>query len=1050
MSLAAISLCFWLSGIGSLVLEVVWTRELRLVFGSTTLAVSTILVAYMLGLGLGGLVGARIAHRLREGLRVYGWLELGIAGYAAAVPFVVGLYPELNREVVGGLPFWTAAGIRFAMALGLFLLPTLAMGATLPILVATTVRRDSAVGASVALLYGLNTLGAVAGVFLATFVLFPGVGLRGTNWAGAGIDALVGALALLVLAPKARGIAQGAAQPATRRGGASEPAQRLLLSAYAAVGFTSLVYEVAWTRALAMVLGSSIYAFSAMLAAFLGGIALGSLVARRFVDRLRSPRAVFEVGILVLGLLALCTSLVLQSIPDLFVLAVGRLGTSPTAVAGIQLASSVIAMLPPTALLGALFPLLTRALSSRSSEASQAVGRVYFANTLGSAAGAFAAGFVLIPSFGVRNTLLGAALLNLATSMALLLSRIGPARPVPRALAASVPALVGIGLWLHPPAWSEQAFARGAFREPLLAEFDAIDLSDFEGVPSDELVLYRDGLNATISVHRARDGVALRVNGKPDASSFADMPTQVLSAHIPLLFGPPARDVLVIGLASGVTVGSVARHPVERIDAIELEPAVVEASHAFDFVNGRPLEDPRVHLVVDDARSFLSYTNRRYDAIISEPSNPWMSGVSNLFTREYFALARHALRPGGRLLQWVQLYGMAPPELDSLLAAVQAEFPYVYACASRYGLGDLLLLATLEPLGSRDLPRWSRLPRSVREDLSRVGSYSTEDLWSLLLLLPESTRELAEGERPNTDDNMRIELRAPWAIYDTGTIAANWRRFDRYPLAMLPLLAQSGTPVTPEQIAAIGLSYRVARQNRTTFALAMRAAERRSHSASGAVGHAYVLLDAPDGRARARELLDETLEEFPQSFSALLLRATLRAGDGDAAGALADAAAALKLRPDDPRAAARRAIALGDLGKSDEAVREITRLLARGYAERLPTLWLEAARIYCRAQRLDECGRQLSRFLMHDPESPAEWRFLAQVRERQQRPEDAARALTNAERAERDRPKVQHLRALLARDSGNLAEARSRLRRALQLDPDYTPARRALDALPES
>jgi len=224
--------------------------------------------------------------------------------------------------------------------------------------------------------------------------------------------------------------------------------------------------------------------------------------------------------------------------------------------------------------------------------------------------------------------------------------------------------------------------------------------------------------------------------------------------------------VLVIGWATGVTVGSVARSPVQRIDAVELEPAIMEASHFFDHVNGRPLEDPRVRVILDDGRTHLSYGRDRYDVIISEPSNPWMTGVSDLFTAEFFQAAKAALRPGGRLLQWIPTYGMDSDAMNSILLALRGEFPYVYGFAIDRQTPDLLVVASLEEFTLDSLPRFEALSAPIRRDLERVNIYSTAQLWSLLRLLPKDIDALAgRASAVNNDDNLLVELRTPWTMY---------------------------------------------------------------------------------------------------------------------------------------------------------------------------------------------------------------------------------------------------------------------------------------------
>ncbi|MCU0230963.1 MAG: fused MFS/spermidine synthase [Acidobacteria bacterium] len=700
--LGPVAAALLLSGTGSLVMEVCWSRLLKLVFGSTTLAISTILVAYMLGLGIGGLLGGRIAHRLKNGIATYGWMEIGIAVYALAVPFLVGLFPSLNSALLSGLSFWPAALVRFVLALAVFLLPTVVMGATLPVLVAAVTRGWDDLARRVGLLYGVNTLGAVLGTLGATFLLFPLLGVFWTNVVGAAMDATAGLIALLVLAPRLEREAATERPPADAvpakkpaRGAAPAavwPRWNLALLSYGLVGFTALAYEVAWTRALTMVFGSSVYAFSAMLSAFLIGIALGSLIGRHFFDRLKQPVRAYALGLLVLGVLSFLTLLLMRQMNDVFLRVYETFGLGGRTVVIASFVLSILAMLGPTLVLGALFPLLTRTLSAAGREPSQTVGDVYFVNTIGSATGAFLAGFVLIPWLGLSRTMTLCVAINLL-SAALILAWQSQWKGSARTALAAGAAAAGLAVALIPPVWSQKAMTMGAYYRPQAAFDFEIDLEPFEGIPVNEIDYYRDGVSATVSIHKQPDGITMRINGKPDAS-LKDMSTQVLSGHLPLMFGGPAERVMVIGYASGVTTGAATLYPVEAIDIVEIEPAVIEASHHFDPWNHRPLEDPRVRLILDDGRSYLAATRQKYDVIISEPSNPFLSGCSNLFTREFFHAARRALNPGGRLLQWIQLYGMDPPGVASVLDALRSEFPYAYAFQFLRNDGDLMLLAS--------------------------------------------------------------------------------------------------------------------------------------------------------------------------------------------------------------------------------------------------------------------------------------------------------------------------------------------------------------------
>jgi len=1055
-----LALCFFLSGLGSLALEVVWTRELRLVFGSTTLAASTILVAYMLGLGFGGLAGGRLAARLPSGVRAYGWLEIAIGAYALVVPWMLAQLPALNRTLLAGMDFWPAVFVRFAIALGLLLVPTVLMGATLPILVTALVRRDQRIGSSTGLLYGLNTLGAVAGVFLATFVLFRLVGLAWTNRIGALLDVVVGLLALTVVDRGFRAAGGDVAPPAARtvagapaRERASGPPSTtrtgLLLIVYGAVGFTALLYEVAWSRALAVVFGSSIYAFASMLGAFLTGIALGSLVFRRWIDATRAPLQLLAWGIVVLAVLALGTTVVLPHLPQAFLWMVEHYGLDSGRIAFGRVLMCMIAMLPPTLILGGLFPLVARVLGDALRDPGEAVGRVYFANTIGSATGAFCTGFLLLPWLGIRDTLaLGAGIDLLAAALVL----VAGARSAGARAQALVPLAATALLLVVPIPFDRQALTRGVFKAPEAELSFGIETAPVDGRSASELMFYRDGINATVSVQREGGILALRVNGKTDASSYGDMSTQVLLGQLPLLFGGPAKKVLVIGYASGVTTGSVATHAaVERIDAVEIEPAIVEASRWFDDVSGSPLDDPRVRMVLDDARSYLAATDERYDVIISEPSNPWMSGVSNLFTREFFGIVKAALAPGGRLLQWVQLYALDPPSLASIIAALRSEFPYVYGFADLSGSPDLLLLAQDRPLGVGDLPRWENLAPAVCADLERIGNFSSLDLWSLMRVTPADVDALAKrAPVVNTDDNLFIELGTPWMLYDE-TSRANWQALVSTKGAILPILQQVGEPLDADRVGALAISH--ARKDSGATEDLLRVANEGGRTGNAIVAATVVARRVSQGEFPVENQLaaaDEAVALAPGGFEPLLLRAEVRDEARDFAGSLADADAALAIRPGDPRARSLRMRALAKLGRYPEAQQEADALLATSFGQADPRVLREAPEVTLRNGQTKR-SIELLEFLLRDrdPSWTHGWMLLAYAYGQLGDEKNAERAKENERITRRNRAAEYQRMARSALWLGNVADAAALLDAATGADPEYEPARVELAAVLE-
>lgn len=1045
--LGALAACLFASGLASLVLEVVWTRQLRLVFGSTTLAASTILVAYMLGLGLGGIVGGRLSSRIRDGVRAYGWMEVAIGLYALAVPAALARLPELNRGLLADLDFWPAALCRFLIALLVVILPTFFMGATLPVLVSAATRLDPRVGRHTSLLYGVNTLGAMAGVLLATFVLFERLGIAGASRVGALAGVGVGVVALLIVSPWAKRIApavQTTAAAPVRVSPSDADALRSpmpLLLAYGCVGFTALVYEVAWMRALAIVLGGSIHAFALMLGAFLTGIALGSLAARRWVERIRRPVALLATGIVLLGGFAFATTSMIPALPDLLLGFVERFGAGGRTTVAFQIVAATLLMLPATLVLGALMPLVSRIVAERWASAGDAVGRVYFANTIGSAGGAFLAGFVLIPTVGLRNTIALAASLNaLAAALLLLL----------RARRASLPAFAlgaaALVLPVLPIPFDRQALTRGVFRAPVDSLEFGIELEPVADVPSESLLYYRDGVSSTVSVHRNSGTTVLRVNGKPDASDGIDMPTQILLGQVPLLFGPPAKSVLLIGFASGTTAGSVASHPgVTRIDAVEIEPAMVEASRFFEESNGRPLDDPRLRVVLADGRAFLAGTHDRYDVIISEPSNPWLTGVSNLFTREFFQAARAALAPDGRLMQWVQLYGMDRRTLASILTAVRSEFEYVYGFVHAGDSSDLLLLAMQRPLAASDLPRWAELPESVRRDLARVGNFSDADLWSLLRLLPSDLDRLVHpGDPVNTDDNLVVELSTPWLV---GGRSFDYRAEALGPgsVGALRVLENGGAPLDPEVVGRLAFSYAWLRRDPTVASWVIEVAERlgpRGTTIAAALAAARIM-DPKLSATSQMTTLENALRRDQGSFEVWLLRAQVHRETDESLAGLDDVERALAIRPGDPRARVLRARLLRAAGKNDAALAEYAALVEDGLAGIDPEILQEQAELLLATGRAPEAVAVLRPLLYEGDSGWLEgWQLLLRAYREVGDLEAAQSTERIAEVVQRNRARRLHREARRATWKGATTEAIALLDLAIVLAPDDVGVRR--------
>jgi len=775
----ALLVLFLLSGAVSLVYETIWARQLRLVLGASQLAVAIVLAAFMAGLALGGLAAARWAGRAPRPLLAYALLEAFIGAYALALPWLLNLATPLYLAWYGALtPEPALAGaMQFGLLGGLLLPPAAAMGATLPLAARFAAGRWPQAGREVGRLYGANTLGATLGAALAGFLLLPWLGVAATTWAAAGLSTLL-ALAAGGLAAASRPLPPPAPIPLQLRG--QPPAQLPALLAVAGLGGgAALLCEVAWFRLLTLILGGSAYAFSIMLLAFLLGIGLGGWAGGAAADRSLAkggrPRVLGHLAGLQMLLALLCwgAMFLYAELPLSFVWLYDHLASQrPWLLWPGQALLALAVMLPPALLMGASFPYLVRAAAGPPEGLSRPVGLIYGVNTLGALAGAALGGLLLLPALHIRGTVLAAALVNLAAALIaglclLAASRAQRLRAAALTLACGL--LAALLLLVRPP-WDPLLMTAGLYRYVgMLSDRSREGVLAFAVQPYD-LLFYQEGPSAVITVgrHRITHHLWLATNGKVDASSHADLKTQVLLGHLPLLFRPQSRRVLVIGLGSGITAGAVTLHRApRRIEVVEIEPAAAAASRLFADYNHRYFDDPRLRLHLNDARHHLLLCpDGAYDLISSEPSNPWLSGVSNLFTAEFFALGRRKLAPGGVWAQWLHTYAMTGRDLRSLLATFADAF--AHARLFRVNESDLILLGSDAPLplSARALQAsLSRRP-AVAEELAAVEVLEATDLLGLYQMDRPRLLALGRGVPRNTDDNLLIEYSAPLHLYE--------------------------------------------------------------------------------------------------------------------------------------------------------------------------------------------------------------------------------------------------------------------------------------------
>jgi spermidine synthase len=785
-------LFFFVSGASSLVFEVIWERQLMKVFGATSLAIGTLLTAFMAGLALGATLGGRWAQRSARPLRVYGLLEAGVGLYALALPFLFKHLPDLYRALPVSLreDFYAFALVRFVMVFLLLLLPTTLMGATLPMVSQWIARGGAKLTGQVGLLYGINTMGACLGCFGAGFVLLPALGITATNNLFAGLNLLLCAAVLAVEARAHRAPAPvveapdeeldeeiKALRPAVVVAALPGWARGVALGVVVMAGAISMSYQVLWTRAYVIVLGSSTYSFTIILVSFLIGLSCGSALISSVMHRIGRPLWWLACAQLGAGLFASQTFVTLDQLPEVLFWRMRGAQTVASVYMDYFLLVGLVVFLP-TFLQGMTFPLAVRALvpADAGEGLGRAVGRLYALNTLGSIVGSFVAGFVLMPMLGLSAGVSLVIGLNLVAGGALAVCalRVQPERRG-AAIVAALGAVIVATLVLAPPV-DRVKLTRGMFRAAWARElFNAKTLER----DRPELVFYEDGMGATISVERRGERVVLKSNGKAEASDGADMATQILVGLLPFVMRSAQPDAVIgqevsamVGYGSGVTAGGSLQWPLKELEVVEIEAAMAPASRFFDHVNHRPMEDARTRLVVADGRNYLEFATRQYDAIVSEPSNPWIAGVAALFTVEHFRRARRHLKPGGVFSQWVQLYEMDPENVRMILATFAQVFPHVIAFSSMPKGTDLILLGADHPLV---LPQdgfaraWAI--GSVRAELERAGIKTPYDIYGLMFMNEAELRAFAaSADVLNTDDNGALEFRTPRDIirYEEG------------------------------------------------------------------------------------------------------------------------------------------------------------------------------------------------------------------------------------------------------------------------------------------
>jgi predicted membrane-bound spermidine synthase len=880
-----LTLVFVVSGAAGLIYESIWSRYLSLLVGHSAYAQIIVLVIFLGGMSLGALLVGQRSERLRQPLLWYAAVETVVGIIGLLFNYLYGdisdlAYDRIFPALAGG---WTLIVVKWLLAALLILPQSILLGTTFPLMSAGAIRLLRArTGRVLALLYFANSFGAAIGVLLAGFYLLGRVGLPGTlvtaaicNFVAAG-GILLGLRFLGTSGESVEVREPAAAMPNESGYGAVPTPVTLLLVVSFGTAVASFVYEIAWIRMLSLVLGSATHSFELMLSAFILGLALGAFWIRGRADRVTNPIALLGTVQWIMGTLAIATL-------PLYMASFGWVATmldtfkqSDAGYRGFLIARYAICllvMMPATFCAGMTLPLITKMLMDDGGRVrgERAIGAVYGLNTLGSIAGVLLAGLLLMPLLGLKLLLITGALIDIGLGLALLLvvaraAEGDPTRPSTRLrhpMSRLTALTVGVGAFIALVA--------------IAVEFDPMRLTSgvyrYAVVPRKgdyAIPFYRDGRTATVSIRRMKSGfLTLSTNGKPDASMDAywhsssftgppqalerDIATQVLLPIVTLAHRPDAREVAVIGQGSGMTSHLLLGSPnVTHLATIEIEPEMIAASRAFYPANRRVFDDKRAHFVLDDAKSYFAASGRRFDLILSEPSNPWVSGVSGLFTTEFYRRVRTHLADGGVFGQWLHLYELDDALATQVLAALDQNFSaYEIFFTSN---ADILIVAA----NGHALPKpdWNvvHFP-ALAEDLRRALPLTPEALEATRLggrqlLHPYLATQVA----PNSDYYPALDLGAERTRYlknnAEGLSGFGEGRFD-----IAAALAGHG-----RQFGTTGLS--VTPEITHVDELA-RGARLRTLLAAGRLGDTAVRRDEDDAKARVR--LDELARQLAGS-----------------------------------------------------------------------------------------------------------------------------------------------------------------------------------------
>lgn len=1061
---AFIYVLFFVSGVTGLIYQVAWARMFITVFGNTTQAVATVLAAFMGGLALGSIVIGRRADRFNRPVVSYGILEFLIGIFAIAFPW---LLIALQRLYAG---VYTAFGentlplvaIRFLLSFLMVLIPTTLMGGTLPVLSKHAGRELNKIGKRIGGLYSVNTLGAVLGTLLAGFILLEFLGVRSSVYLAAAMSLGVGVVAMvsgrsIVVEPvpstsqeqppeeraKARQVPEAGGHLPGKAGARPEGAwgyiPTVVLVCFAVSGAAALAYEVLYTRVMVFSLGTSAHAFSVMLTTFLVGIALGSFVFSRLVDRWRNLTDSFAAVEIIIGA-AVLASILLISRMDVTHQALGIRDAGGDLIRnrGAGFLQAALIMFIPTVFMGATFPVVARIYARRKETVSFSIGKIYFFNTLGAVAGSLAAGFVLVPALGAARAIALMAAFNLGVGVLLLSCR------RPKRLWAGLAAAVFLGFAVLAFSINPSLFAR---------TFNI-------GQQGSELLYFKEGTSGTVTVHRYPWYDLIAVDGIDVAgTNFMLRITQKLQAHLPVLLADDHQKVAHIGFGSGETMYILTLHDIPRIDGIEICRDIIAAARLyFGSINHNVFDEPGINIIVMDGKNYVLLTDETYDVIMTDSVYPGVGEAgSALYTYDHFRTCREKLKPGGVLSCWLPL-DLHITDLRIALRAFHRAFPNMMLWYGYSGFTQHALLVGKNDDEMRiDLARFARAyeDQSIYDDLSSISMNDPYKLMSCLLLDGRGVDEFCGDIPLNTDDRPVLEFGIARRGVSKRFLSHNLREllaFRTDPMASMSNMEASG--IEPEEVAR-GIALRLADSNDIIRG--------HMHNATGEAGVARQFYDRVLSRDPANEIALRSIDDLDRGLSMLQTAARTAEdryrveyslgvrliSEGRYEEALVHLGEAMRLRPDavDPYINAGEAYIRW--GKAAEAVENLTR--ARNMKPDDGGIMLRLGMAYELAKRPADALAAYRDAVEKDPASYAARNNLGNMYMAKGEMDSAREQFEEAQKISQGRPHAVYNMGLTYAREGKLREAIGYYRRAIAISPSFVPAHYSLgNALYES